>query len=98
MSSNASSSQRLGRSNRTSSIDSTSSVGSSLEARPQPMSPQPSRRRVYHPVVSSMVRSNTLQDCVQVDDMITQCMNHRGDNTFMCDTAKRYQAFCTAKK
>lgn len=90
---------------RGSSIDSTSSSGSSRSegsAAAVATSPRvlPARSKtVYHPVVSSMIFSNTLRDCSQVDDMIRHCMNHAngGENSFVCETAKRYQALCNSR-
>jgi hypothetical protein len=93
---------------RGSSMDSTCSIGSAAVAvvvPPPPASPKTchprsagARRTMsasYHPVVSSMVYSNTLRDCTQVHDMLRYCMDHDGEGGFMCDTAQRYQAFCT---
>jgi hypothetical protein len=62
---------------------------------------------VYSPLVSSMVQSNTLRDCHQIQSMLTQCQldsaayssttNHNGDSSsepFVCRTAKKYHAMC----
>mmetsp|Transcript_8661 Transcript_8661/g.16651 ORF Transcript_8661/g.16651 Transcript_8661/m.16651 type:complete len:96 (-) Transcript_8661:208-495(-) len=77
------------------SMESISSAGS------PPGSPvinsRPHTRRsmtVYHPVVSSMLFSNTLRDCSQVKDMLRHCMDNDGENSFMCQTATRYASFC----
>jgi len=73
-----------------------------------------SRRRpsYYNPVVSSMVRSNTLRDCAQVRDMLSTCgagadyydgYNDRGgsssgaDDSFVCRTALRYSDYCASE-
>ena len=65
---------------------------------------------VYSPLVSSMVQSNTLRDCHQIQSMLTQCQldsaayssrtttNRNGDSSssepFVCRTAKKYHAMC----
>eukprot|EP00523_Entomoneis_sp_CCMP467_P001355 CAMPEP_0168759106 /NCGR_PEP_ID=MMETSP0724-20121128/22049_1 /TAXON_ID=265536 /ORGANISM="Amphiprora sp., Strain CCMP467" /LENGTH=122 /DNA_ID=CAMNT_0008808013 /DNA_START=207 /DNA_END=574 /DNA_ORIENTATION=+ len=67
-----------------------------------------SRRTIYHPVISSMVRPNTLQNCHQVQDMMQVCGTNRSNNNHnntghqqpydeelsLCHTAKRYHEFC----
>ena len=65
---------------------------------------------VYSPLVSSMVQSNTLRDCHQIQSMLTQCQmdsaayssstaNRNNDSSnisepFVCRTAKKYHAMC----
>ena len=62
---------------------------------------------VYSPLVSSMVQSNTLRDCHQIQSMLTQCQldsaayssttNRNSDSIsepFVCRTAKKYHAMC----
>jgi hypothetical protein len=63
---------------------------------------------VYSPLVSSMVQSNTLRDCHQIQSMLTQCQmdsaayssstaNRNNDSIsepFVCRTAKKYHAMC----
>ena len=49
----------------------------------------------YHPVVSSMVRSNTMQDYHQVKDMYAQCTSlGQFQESFLCRTAERYYDMC----
>jgi hypothetical protein len=60
-------------------------------------SPRISRRppTMYHPLVRSMVSSNTMKDCHQVKDMHSQCMvSGTADESYVCRTAKRYHAAC----
>jgi hypothetical protein len=60
-------------------------------------SPRTSRRppTLYHPLVRSMVSSNTMKDCHQVKDMHSQCMvSNASDESYVCRTAKRYHAAC----
>jgi hypothetical protein len=64
---------------------------------PRQDSPRISRRppTVYHPLVRSMVSSNTMKDCHQVKDMHSQCMVlSSADESYVCRTAKRYHAAC----
>ena len=64
---------------------------------------------VYSPLVSSMVQSNTLRDCHQIQSMLTQCQmdsaaysgaknrtngNDNSNEPFVCRTAKKYHAMC----
>jgi hypothetical protein len=68
-----------------------------LPLRRQQDSPRTSRRppTVYHPLVSSMVSSNTMKDCHQVKDMHFQCIvSSAADESYVCRTAKRYHAAC----
>lgn len=52
-----------------------------------------------NPVMSAMLRSNTLRDCHQVRDMISQCQSSGivGPDTdsFVCKTAEKYFLQCT---
>eukprot|EP00527_Entomoneis_sp_CCMP2396_P005213 CAMPEP_0198153258 /NCGR_PEP_ID=MMETSP1443-20131203/63314_1 /TAXON_ID=186043 /ORGANISM="Entomoneis sp., Strain CCMP2396" /LENGTH=93 /DNA_ID=CAMNT_0043819525 /DNA_START=135 /DNA_END=416 /DNA_ORIENTATION=- len=53
---------------------------------------------MYHPVISSIVRPNTLKNCVEVREMMAVCaMNAQHDDVFMCQTAKRYNEYCNQK-
>jgi hypothetical protein len=59
-------------------------------------------RTVYPPLVSSMVRSNTMRDCNQIQLMFLQCQvdsSSRDDSSditepFVCRTAKKYHEMC----
>mmetsp|Transcript_30104 Transcript_30104/g.82702 ORF Transcript_30104/g.82702 Transcript_30104/m.82702 type:complete len:143 (-) Transcript_30104:261-689(-) len=103
---------------RLDSLDSSSSSSSSflveddaLSSSSSPLSSSStttSRRTIYHPVISSMVRPNTLQNCHQVQDMMQVCGTNRSNNNHnntghqqpydeelsLCHTAKRYHEFC----
>jgi hypothetical protein len=53
------------------------------------------KRTALNPVYSAMLRSNTMRDCYQVQDMMTQCMQHQRDNdSFVCQTAEQYYWKC----
>ena len=65
-------------------------------------------RIVYPPLVSSMVRSNTMRDCHQIQAMFLQCQmdsisrNENGGDTknepFVCRTAKKYHEMCLSRE
>lgn len=66
--------------------------------------PRRGSRIVYSPLVNSMVRSNTMRDCHQVQSMFLQCqmdstsrgdhMDNNSNEPFVCRTAKKYHAMC----
>eukprot|EP00522_Entomoneis_paludosa_P005853 CAMPEP_0172458098 /NCGR_PEP_ID=MMETSP1065-20121228/25768_1 /TAXON_ID=265537 /ORGANISM="Amphiprora paludosa, Strain CCMP125" /LENGTH=128 /DNA_ID=CAMNT_0013212181 /DNA_START=121 /DNA_END=507 /DNA_ORIENTATION=+ len=80
-------------------MDSNGSLVSSWESEADgPSSPLRSSgsSTVYHPVISSMIRPNTLRNCHDVQDMMAVCAaSTESHGVFVCDTAKKYQAYCT---
>mmetsp|Transcript_22413 Transcript_22413/g.37080 ORF Transcript_22413/g.37080 Transcript_22413/m.37080 type:complete len:89 (-) Transcript_22413:295-561(-) len=76
-------------------LDSDESVSSVISY--EPASPPPSRRTSRHnPVVTAMLKSNTMRDCHQVTAMFRQCQNE-DSNSAICSTAKSYFARCSQK-
>eukprot|EP00529_Nitzschia_sp_RCC80_P040336 CAMPEP_0113503908 /NCGR_PEP_ID=MMETSP0014_2-20120614/34431_1 /TAXON_ID=2857 /ORGANISM="Nitzschia sp." /LENGTH=86 /DNA_ID=CAMNT_0000398979 /DNA_START=77 /DNA_END=337 /DNA_ORIENTATION=- /assembly_acc=CAM_ASM_000159 len=51
-------------------------------------------RRTHHPVVHSMISSNLLKDCNEIQDMVSQCMDTKDTDSFMCRTAHKYMSGC----
>ena len=48
----------------------------------------------YSPVVSSMLKANTMRNCVEVKDMYAECLAEGNDRSYMCRTAEKYHDMC----
>lgn len=49
-----------------------------------------------NPVISAMLSSNMMDDCIQVKDMLNHCMISQSDSV-ICSTAERYANLCFGK-
>jgi hypothetical protein len=86
------------------------SVGAASEDESTSAGSVPMRRSqtIYSPIVSSMIQSNSLRDCQQIQSMMLQCQmdsttynntsrgstNTGSGEPFVCRTAKKYHAMC----
>lgn len=45
-------------------------------------------------VVQAMITSNNLRNCREVEEIVSQCINNKDHESFMCETALRYNGGC----
>eukprot|EP00526_Cylindrotheca_closterium_P027764 CAMPEP_0113609638 /NCGR_PEP_ID=MMETSP0017_2-20120614/4602_1 /TAXON_ID=2856 /ORGANISM="Cylindrotheca closterium" /LENGTH=90 /DNA_ID=CAMNT_0000518477 /DNA_START=73 /DNA_END=345 /DNA_ORIENTATION=+ /assembly_acc=CAM_ASM_000147 len=85
---------------RSSSVTSQSSVDEGASELQSPAAHSRLRRNMSekNPVVMAMIKSNTLRNCNDVQDMVSQCMNSGDDKSFMCKTAHSYIANCKSSQ
>jgi len=83
---------RRHRSNSVSSIESTTSEQGPTTTK------MVARKTQYNPLFASMLNTNTLRNCNEVQAMMTQCLQHKYKNqddvSFVCHTAEKYMSKC----
>lgn len=47
-----------------------------------------------NPVIMAMIKSNTLKNCNDVQDMVSSCMINGDNKSVMCKTAQSYISNC----
>ena len=64
---------------------------------PPKLRKQPSSSQ-SNPVIMAMIKSNTLRNCVEVQEMVKGCMDSGDKNSYMCKTAQGYFSTCRSEK
>mmetsp|Transcript_68636 Transcript_68636/g.76760 ORF Transcript_68636/g.76760 Transcript_68636/m.76760 type:complete len:88 (-) Transcript_68636:91-354(-) len=52
------------------------------------------RTNNHNTVVQAMITSNNLRNCREVEEIVSQCINNKDHESFMCETALRYKGGC----